>query len=317
VTLVLFAANLTYTVIVADGRLVSGSDPFDDGFPKTVVLSCPDARIGVAFSGLANAPGFRMSLWLPDALLELAAVDRDPNRIIEGVRDRLDDAFAGLPSSVTTDQKRTALLFAGYTYNGAGNARMFHRGLFNHRYSKPGSGAFVVDRDEEKERYNYAAAIGAFKLVPEERVKELSKLINAHKPSRAVVDKTVEVVQEVARRKEARGRVGGQCSSLVIPSDRSLGPSAGYHPEELSDRVFLPGSVAVDEHGRGSAVAQAAIVSGEVDSKRVREMQSEGMGKKRRRTTRGRPIAFPKVGRNAPCPCGSGQKYKRCHGQNR
>ncbi len=23
----------------------------------------------------------------------------------------------------------------------------------------------------------------------------------------------------------------------------------------------------------------------------------------------------PKVGRNAPCPCGSGKKYKHCHGQ--
>jgi hypothetical protein len=24
--------------------------------------------------------------------------------------------------------------------------------------------------------------------------------------------------------------------------------------------------------------------------------------------------AIPKVSRNAPCPCGSGKKYKRCHG---
>ena len=23
---------------------------------------------------------------------------------------------------------------------------------------------------------------------------------------------------------------------------------------------------------------------------------------------------FPKVGRNDPCPCGSGKKYKKCHG---
>jgi len=23
----------------------------------------------------------------------------------------------------------------------------------------------------------------------------------------------------------------------------------------------------------------------------------------------------PKVGRNDPCPCGSGKKYKQCHGQ--
>ncbi|MHC4493608.1 MAG: SEC-C metal-binding domain-containing protein, partial [Planctomycetota bacterium] len=24
--------------------------------------------------------------------------------------------------------------------------------------------------------------------------------------------------------------------------------------------------------------------------------------------------AMPKVGRNDPCPCGSGKKYKKCHG---
>jgi len=28
------------------------------------------------------------------------------------------------------------------------------------------------------------------------------------------------------------------------------------------------------------------------------------------------PGGFPKVGRNDPCPCGSGKKYKRCHGSN-
>lgn len=27
-----------------------------------------------------------------------------------------------------------------------------------------------------------------------------------------------------------------------------------------------------------------------------------------------RPL-FPKVGRNEPCPCGSGKKYKQCHGR--
>jgi preprotein translocase subunit SecA len=25
--------------------------------------------------------------------------------------------------------------------------------------------------------------------------------------------------------------------------------------------------------------------------------------------------SVPKVGRNDPCPCGSGKKYKQCHGQ--
>ena len=26
--------------------------------------------------------------------------------------------------------------------------------------------------------------------------------------------------------------------------------------------------------------------------------------------------AEPKIGRNDPCPCGSGKKYKNCHGKN-
>jgi uncharacterized protein YecA (UPF0149 family) len=26
------------------------------------------------------------------------------------------------------------------------------------------------------------------------------------------------------------------------------------------------------------------------------------------------PMRAPKVGRNAPCPCGSGKKFKKCHG---
>ncbi|MBQ3649504.1 MAG: SEC-C domain-containing protein, partial [Treponema sp.] len=25
---------------------------------------------------------------------------------------------------------------------------------------------------------------------------------------------------------------------------------------------------------------------------------------------------MPKVGRNDPCPCGSGKKFKNCHGRN-
>jgi uncharacterized protein YecA (UPF0149 family) len=27
------------------------------------------------------------------------------------------------------------------------------------------------------------------------------------------------------------------------------------------------------------------------------------------------PASVPRVGVNQPCPCGSGQKYKRCHGR--
>jgi preprotein translocase subunit SecA len=33
------------------------------------------------------------------------------------------------------------------------------------------------------------------------------------------------------------------------------------------------------------------------------------------RTVRGRETVAQRVGRNEPCPCGSGKKYKHCHGK--
>jgi preprotein translocase subunit SecA len=32
-------------------------------------------------------------------------------------------------------------------------------------------------------------------------------------------------------------------------------------------------------------------------------------------TQRPAHVGGPKIGRNDPCPCGSGKKYKHCHGQ--
>ena len=34
--------------------------------------------------------------------------------------------------------------------------------------------------------------------------------------------------------------------------------------------------------------------------------------KKQQRGTRINPRTDPKIGRNEPCPCGSGKKYKKC-----
>jgi preprotein translocase subunit SecA len=44
----------------------------------------------------------------------------------------------------------------------------------------------------------------------------------------------------------------------------------------------------------------------------------DGEGRVERRTDAAAGSAeFGKVGRNAPCPCGSGRKYKLCHGDPR
>ena len=44
---------------------------------------------------------------------------------------------------------------------------------------------------------------------------------------------------------------------------------------------------------------------------------ADGGGEVERRTEAAGDGTFAKVGRNAPCPCGSGKKYKLCHGDPR
>jgi preprotein translocase subunit SecA len=55
----------------------------------------------------------------------------------------------------------------------------------------------------------------------------------------------------------------------------------------------------------------AGLAGGDESQKAAMQAQGEEGGK----TTR---IVRdqPKVGRNDPCPCGSGKKYKQCHGKN-
>jgi hypothetical protein len=51
----------------------------------------------------------------------------------------------------------------------------------------------------------------------------------------------------------------------------------------------------------------------EQESKKRKAREQERQRSQRMQGTK--PRTEPKVGRNAPCPCGSGKKYKKCHGR--
>jgi preprotein translocase subunit SecA len=72
-----------------------------------------------------------------------------------------------------------------------------------------------------------------------------------------------------------------------------------------------------DTTGMGTRVAavQEAVAVGAGQSERggsaaMAEAAAASRGEKRKPIVRD----LPKVGRNDPCPCGSGKKYKKCHG---
>src|SRR5262249_54879808 len=57
--------------------------------------------------------------------------------------------------------------------------------------------------------------------------------------------------------------------------------------------------------------AQPTVGGGSATATLARAAEASATGGERAKTTR---RAEPKVGRTDPCPCGSGKKYKKCHG---
>jgi preprotein translocase subunit SecA len=52
-----------------------------------------------------------------------------------------------------------------------------------------------------------------------------------------------------------------------------------------------------------TAFAGTSVMLGEADAAQVADRRPDD------------PSTWGRVGRNEPCPCGSGKKYKHCHGQ--
>ena len=53
----------------------------------------------------------------------------------------------------------------------------------------------------------------------------------------------------------------------------------------------------------------------EAEQARQKRIAQERARKQSQQSQQARPRSTAKVGRNDPCPCGSGKKYKRCHGR--
>ena len=84
-----------------------------------------------------------------------------------------------------------------------------------------------------------------------------------------------------------------------VPGPRRPPPSTGAQPiKPMAD---------VDMLMPGAARARQALASAQTSG------PDKGDAEPARPTRR----SLPKVGRNDPCPCGSGKKYKKCHGVRR
>jgi preprotein translocase subunit SecA len=71
----------------------------------------------------------------------------------------------------------------------------------------------------------------------------------------------------------------------------------------------------IDDIAKASGQAKSdSAERGTVSRRQSTSNRQNGQGRAAVATTAPRTVMTNKIGRNDPCPCGSGKKYKKCHG---
>ncbi len=301
--------NLQQVVLVADRRLTRNGVPFEDESNKAFVFICRDARLAVAYTGLAELGTFLTRRWLPEALMECAAPDFRMGPIIEQrFAERATRDFSKLKVEKPSD-KHLSVVLAGYCYDEK-PPRCYcwlvsnFEGFGDHKRA-PGLSSdqfqafYYRDKRPTEEHTCILVPAGVGEAATRADYESLHRLIHENKPAEALVGKGIEVIRTAAhslRGKPIGELIGEQCDSIVLPSNPQDEAVGEYHSAKVATRQYLPSLI----NARGDESGVYTI--------------TEGWSEAHNADDQPLVVSVPKVGRNHPCPCGSGLKYKKCHG---
>jgi hypothetical protein len=309
-TLIIHAANRQQVIVISDRRLTKNGKLVDDESNKAATLVCRDARLALAFTGLAEAGTFRTKQWLLQALVESAAPDYLMAPMITRFCDRATQDINKL-RLLHTD-KRLSIVLAGYSYDEAA-PRCYVFVVSNFEgfddEQTPQSAAFdhfqihtMRDTRPSDTPYTMLGYLGTYNAVRTNvrtYVEPLRTLLRENRSPSAIVGKGVEILREIAASPKSKSLIGEQCTSITLPSDPEVEALGQYHSAKNSIRTYGPSHVEARGGEYGAFVIESPWVS-------VESPSGQGL-----------ILEVPKVGRNHPCPCGSGMKYKKCHGASR
>jgi hypothetical protein len=224
------------------------------------------------------------------------------SRIIERFRERASRDFAKIQIAKPS-QKYISITFAGYCYDDdppRGYVWLVGNGpLADGKTSDTFISEYYREKRPTDEKPCLIISNGADQAFKEREadIEALARLLRENKPANAIVDKTVEIMCQSAASKKSRNLIGENYSSIILPRNREKSATSYYHPTAATCKMF--------------GVTTIVAVSKDSGVYSIADPEYEFLDKS------GKPIisSVPKVGRNKPCPCGSGRKYKHCHGR--
>ncbi|MDY6896150.1 MAG: SEC-C metal-binding domain-containing protein [Thermotogota bacterium] len=309
-TLILALGNADQFIQISDRRLSLNKGMIvTDESNKAMALVCADARFLIGFAGLAESKGFSTKLWLLESLYSCAPPDYAIHNIIERIKIKATHDFKTMPpiKLLPPCTKRLSIMFSGFinrhdpplaAYAILTNYQDFKKGIDEPEAWDEFQTTYWSEIRPHNLELSLVQRIGNWHAMTQYDSEVLRELLEQRKPAHAIIGKAVSLVREMADRSSAFGTIGKQISAICLPRDLKLPIMTSYHTNTVKYNAFYP-SLVITTSDKNRHMARDIEVQ-------INDSRNNLM-----------PVAVPKVGRNVPCPCGSGKKYKQCHGRHR
>lgn len=276
VTLIVAIGNSAYSAIVVDRRLTISGVPLTDEANKLTFLCCDDARVAIAFTGLAEINGIRTDIQLMLAIKDIVASAYDITGTVLGLIDRLNSLW----KNHRLKGEKLIFIVTGFVYWEEVPQQVC---MWIGNDGDPQRATFSLRQKTIQEPEVLLESIGTTSGLDDEAVSRLRELLVRRRPAAEAVTKAVSIIQRAAERSSEL--VGLQCNSAVISSSPDRIMSGTYHSAFRTGVAYLP-NIAFP---RG-----AQFMNG-------KSSVSEAF------------LAGPSIRKNDDCWCNSGRKFKACH----
>jgi hypothetical protein len=295
-TFIISLGNADQIIQVSDRRLTSNSDLVDDSFNKVGHVLCDDASFLYSFTGLATFGKHKTNEWLLQAFDRSIRNGSNYSNIAYSLAAEATDYFRNSTElkKLSGRDRRLTIMLSGYTASGLlVNTLITNFQDYENGIDFPDAKDCFTVRTEESiktvsENPVFIQVIGQFNAFRLEDEAELRGMLKDRISFEAIIQKAVGVVQKVSENTVSRQTVGKKINTARLPFSDLPCAVSGYFSDILENEIHLIDQIDLRTGGPRLRISDVKLVCES-------------------------PIVFPKIHRNANCPCGSGLKYRLCH----
>lgn len=278
-TLLLSIINDVYSILISDRRISSGTTIVDDQYNKMCILCCDDARVSIAFTGIATSGSFDTSKFIMETLEQVEASSDKLSDMLEELRSRIGSALSKLRLSGYP----LTILVTGYRYDELGGVPCAFR-ISNVDSEGRIEKEFFISGIAKSSGGQIIEFAGMTPAIPIGTYASLTEIARLTTDPRHALRRAVMALQKSAASKDAMRTIGQFCNSAIILRQVDTNIVSTFHAPKGAKMISGPNSIITKGlYSYGNSMSSQKLLTG------------------------------PEIRKREPCWCESGKRFKDCH----